>query len=230
VKPKILFFLLISSASVCFGQTSNKKISVSGVVTDAHEQPVEGAKITVDGIQTGESTNSKGFYKIKIRPTAEKIGIYTPPPVIIQESIQGRTSINFTLNDSITQQIYSLRDLSGEETVNVGYGDQKRKTVTSSTTNIDGTKDKVPAYNSIYDMIRGVVPGVSVVGTSVILRDASSMSLDTEALFVVNGTPVTSIENIRPQEVKSIDVLRGSAASIYGSRGSNGVILITLKH
>jgi TonB-dependent SusC/RagA subfamily outer membrane receptor len=54
--------------------------------------------------------------------------------------------------------------------------------------------------------------------------------LDTEALFVVNGTPVNSIDNIRPQEVKSIDVLKGPDASIYGSRGANGVILITLKN
>ncbi len=95
---------------------------------------------------------------------------------------------------------------------------------------MEGNKDKSVTYLSIYDMIRNVVPGVTVAGTSVILRGASSISLDTEALFVVNGTPVNSIDNIRPQEVKSIDVLKGPDASIYGSRGANGVILITLKN
>ncbi len=229
MKPSILFFLILSFISVCSGQTKDKKITITGVVADSSKHGVPGASITIDGIQTGELTNNKGYYKIKVRPAAERIGVYTLPPASIEESINGRTSINFILNDSIIQQIYSLKDSHGEELVNVGYGDQKRNTLTSSATKMDATKDKVANYNSIYDMIRNVVPGVSVVGTSVILRGASSISLDTEALFVVNGTPVMSIDNIRPQEVKSIDVLKGPAASIYGSRGANGVILITLK-
>ncbi len=229
MKPRIVFFLIFSFISVCFAQSNNKKITITGVVADPSNRPVPGAIITIDGIQTGKRTNTKGFYKIKIKPAAERIGVYTLPPASVQESIKGRTSINFMLTDSITQQIYSLRDVHGEETVNVGYGSQKRNTLTSSGTNTNETKAEVASYKSIYDMIRNVVPGVTVVGTSVILRGASSISLDTEALFVVNGTPVMSIDNIRPQEVKSIDVLKGPAASIYGSRGANGVILITLK-
>jgi TonB-dependent SusC/RagA subfamily outer membrane receptor len=230
MKSKILFFLVLSFISVCFAQSNSKKISIDGVVVDLHNRPVPGAKITIDGIQTGESTNSKGFYKIKIKPTAEKIGIYTLPPSSIEESINARTSIDFILNDSIIQQIYNQKDLLGEEEVNVGYGSQKRKNSTTSAGNMNENKNKQVTYLSIYDMIQNTVPGVTVVGTSVILRGASSISLDTEALFVVNGTPVMSIDNIRPQEVKSIDVLKGAAASIYGSRGANGVILITLKN
>jgi TonB-dependent SusC/RagA subfamily outer membrane receptor len=230
MKSKILFFLVLSFISVCFAQSNSKKISIDGVVVDLHNRPVPGAKITIDGIQTGESTNSKGFYKIKIKLTAEKIGIYTLPPSSIEESINARTSIDFILNDSIIQQIYNQKDLLGEEEVNVGYGSQKRKNSTTSAGNMNENKNKQVTYLSIYDMIQNTVPGVTVVGTSVILRGASSISLDTEALFVVNGTPVMSIDNIRPQEVKSIDVLKGAAASIYGSRGANGVILITLKN
>jgi TonB-dependent SusC/RagA subfamily outer membrane receptor len=79
-------------------------------------------------------------------------------------------------------------------------------------------------------MLRGEIPGVEVVGHSITIRGASTATMNTEPLFVVDGTPVMSIENILPQEVKSIDVLKGSAASIYGTRGTNGVILITLKH
>jgi TonB-dependent SusC/RagA subfamily outer membrane receptor len=230
MKSKITFFLILSFVSVCFAQTDGKKITITGVVVDSSKRPVPGAQITIDGVKTGASTNTKGSYKIKVSPAAEKIGIYTLPPSSIVESINGRTSINFTLNDSITQQIYSQKDLAGEEEVNVGYGSQKRKNTTTSAKNMEGNKDKTVTYLSIYDMIRNVVPGVTVAGTSVILRGASSISLDTEALFVVNGTPVNSIDNIRPQEVKSIDVLKGPDASIYGSRGANGVILITLKN
>jgi TonB-dependent SusC/RagA subfamily outer membrane receptor len=230
MNPKILFFLAFSFVSVCFAQNDSKKISIDGVVVDFQNRPVYGAKITIDGIQTGKSTNSKGSYKIKIKPTAEKIGIYTLPPSSIEESINGRTSINFKLNDSITQQIINQTDLSGEEEVNMGYGSQKRKNSTSSVKKIDGTKDKYANYTSIYDMLRGEVPGISVIGSSVIIQGVNSFSLSSEVLYVVDGTPVNSIDNISPQLVKSIDVLKGPAASIYGSRGANGVILITLKH
>ncbi len=231
MKPKIFFFLILSFLSVifAFGQNNDKKISITGVVVDPYKRPVPGAEIMIDGVQSGKTTDKNGFYKIKIKPTAERIGIFTLPPATIQESINGRKNINFTLNDSITQQIYRSRNQYGEEVVNVGYGSQKRKSLTTSVGQVDGSNDKYASYNSIYDMLRGEVPGVQVVGHSIMIRDASSATQNTEPLFVVDGTPVMSIENIIPQEVKSIDVLKGSAASIYGTRGANGVILITLK-
>ena len=77
-------------------------------------------------------------------------------------------------------------------------------------------------------MIRGEVPGVQVNGTSIIIQGASSLTLSTEPLFVVDGIVVNSIDYISPISVKSIEILKGSAASIYGSRGANGVILIRL--
>ena len=78
-------------------------------------------------------------------------------------------------------------------------------------------------------MIRGEVPGVQVSGTNILIRSASSVIAGTEPLYIVEGVPVNSLEGIQPQNVKTIEVLKGSAASIYGTRGSNGVIIITLK-
>ena len=223
---------MISLASIvyAFGQDSSKKISIAGSVLDPYKRPVPGAEIIIDGVQSGKSTDKKGFYKVKVKPTAERIGIFTLPPSTIQERINGRTTINFTLNDSITQQIYSRKDQYGEEVVNVGYGSQKRKSVTSSVGKVDGTENRFASYNSIYDMLRGEIPGVDVVGHSITIRGASTAAGNTEPMFVVDGTPVNSIDGILPQEVRSIDVLKGSAASIYGTRGTNGVILISLKH
>ena len=230
MKPKIVFFLVFSFISVCFAQNNHKKISVSGVVVDSHKRPVPDASITIDGKKTGETTDSKGYYKVKIRPTAEKIGIYTLPPASIEELINGRTSIDFTLNDSIAMLVSGQIDQYLEKEVNVGYGTQKRINSTSSVTNIDVNQKKSTTYTNIYDMLRGEVPGISVVGSSVIIRGgANSFSLTSEALLVVDGTPVRSIDNISPSEVKSIDVLKGPDASIYGSRGANGVVLISLK-
>jgi TonB-dependent SusC/RagA subfamily outer membrane receptor len=77
-------------------------------------------------------------------------------------------------------------------------------------------------------MIRGEVPGVQVSGTSIRIQGASSLMLSTEPLFVVDGMVVNSIGDIQPFTVKSIEILKGSSAAIYGSRGANGVILINL--
>jgi TonB-dependent SusC/RagA subfamily outer membrane receptor len=78
-------------------------------------------------------------------------------------------------------------------------------------------------------MIKGEVAGVEVIGTSIRIRGTSSLMSGTQPLLVVDGVTVNSIDNILPMMVKSIEVLKGSGAAIYGSRGANGVILITLK-
>jgi TonB-dependent SusC/RagA subfamily outer membrane receptor len=76
-------------------------------------------------------------------------------------------------------------------------------------------------------MIRGRVPGVEVSGKSIKIRGSNSLNVSTEPLFVVDGVIVKEIDDISPETVKSIEVLKGPDASIYGTRGSNGVIVIT---
>lgn len=100
--------------------------------------------------------------------------------------------------------------------------------MTSSVSKIDGTNPKYASYKNIYDMIRGEVPGVQVSGNSIKIQGASSLTLSTEPLFVVDGVTVNTIDGIQPYMVQSIQVLKGSSASIYGSRGANGVIVINL--
>ena len=115
-----------------------------------------------------------------------------------------------------------------EEAIDMGYGTVKKKTLTGSVEKIDGTQSKYASYNTVYEMLRGAVPGVVVNGTSIMIRGASTVNSGTEPMFVVDGVPVNTIDNIQPQMVKSIQVLKGSSAAIYGLRGSNGVIIITL--
>jgi TonB-dependent starch-binding outer membrane protein SusC len=231
MKSRIIFILLLALIPAGFASAQKKaeKITITGQVMDASQYPVQGAEILIDGSKSGISTNKKGMYKVKVKPTVKKIGIYTTPPTVIQEAINGRTSINFTLNDSIVKEIYKLKNAYGEETVNVGYGTQKRKNTTTSVGRIDGRQERFASYNSIYDMMRGELPGVVVTGNNVRIREASTILGESEPLYVVDGTPITNIESIQPQMVKTIEVLKGSAASIYGTRGSNGVIIITLK-
>jgi len=100
--------------------------------------------------------------------------------------------------------------------------------MTGTVNKIDGTNPKYASYRNIYDMIRGEVAGVQVMGNSIRIQGVGSLNLSTEPLYVVDGMVVSSIAEIQPYNVKSIEILKGSSASIYGSRGANGVILIKL--
>jgi TonB-dependent SusC/RagA subfamily outer membrane receptor len=103
----------------------------------------------------------------------------------------------------------------------------KRKNLTTSVSKIDGRKIQYASYNSIFDMLQGTVPGVTVNNGSVRIRGAP-FKPGYEPLYVVDGTPVNSIAEIPPQMVESIEVLKGPSSAIYGSRGANGAILVDL--
>lgn len=210
-----------------YGQQSGKKITIKGSVVDGTGASIANAIIMIDGEKTGYVTDSKGFYKIKVSRENKKIGIFTFTNGIVEEILDGRNKINFRFEGSVPDQISDKID-PDEESVDLGYGHVKRKSITGSVGKIDGTNPKYASYNSIYEMIRGEVPGVQVNGTSIMIRGATTIYGSTEPLFVVDGVPVITIDNILPQMVKSIEVLKGSSAAIYGARGSNGVILINL--
>ena len=118
--------------------------------------------------------------------------------------------------------------LESEKAIEVGYGKEVKRNITHSVSEIPVDKT-TNTYKDIYDMIRGKCPGVQVLGTSIYIRGINSVNSTTDPLFVVDGQAVEDISTINPNEVASISVLKDSAASIYGNRGANGVIVITLK-
>jgi TonB-dependent SusC/RagA subfamily outer membrane receptor len=230
MKPGFLFTVVFFFLTISFltGQESNKKTVITGVVTDEFRNPVQGATITMDGKKSTKTTDKDGKYKIKINASVARIGIFTTPPLSIEETINGRTTINFTLDSAEVKEITSQRNSYGEEEVNVGYGTEKRKNLTTSVSKVDAKQQRYASYSSIYELLRGEVPGVVIDGTRILIRENTSMMSSNEPLFVVDGVPTNSIDGIQPQMVRRIEVLKGSAASIYGSRGSNGVIIISL--
>jgi len=232
MKLKILLIALICliAGGTVNAQKPSKKIIISGVVKDMNNIPVPDAIITIDGEKTNSVTNENGYYKVKVTRTARRIGVLSTAGVP-EEEIGGRTVINFNLKGSIIlyQQMPAKTNVPDDEDVNVGYGRVKKRDLTQPVNKIDGTEKKYASYNNIYDMIRGEIPGVQVYGKNIKIQGAGSIMLSTEPLFVVDGIVVTTIDDISPQIVRSIEVLKGSAASIYGSRGANGVILITTK-
>jgi TonB-dependent SusC/RagA subfamily outer membrane receptor len=229
MKTKILLILLLSFITITLsnGQKSTKKITVTGLVTDSQNNPITGALILIDNMSSQKVTNNKGLYKIKVKPDADSISVFTLFNGVSTSSIEGRTTINFTLV-GITSSKENSQNLSGkDEVVNIGYGNVKQKDLLTPVNKIDARSIKYASYNSIFEILKGT-PGVLVSGNSIQIQGQSSINSGTEPLFVVDGMVVGSIDNISPSMVESITVLKGAATSIYGSRGANGVILIKL--
>jgi TonB-dependent SusC/RagA subfamily outer membrane receptor len=211
-----------------YGQKNNKKLTITGVVLDLNQRPVSGAMIFIDNQKTNVLTDEKGFYKIKVKPSVKLISVFTLMNGMNEAQIDGRTTINFNLKTAFTAPKTNAQNQSNNETVDMGYGTVKKKDLTKQVDKIDGTRNKYASYRNIYDMIRGEVAGVQVNGNSITIQGPTSINGDNQPLFVVDGSTVSSLDGISPSMVKSIQVLKGAAAAIYGSSGSAGVILINL--
>jgi TonB-dependent SusC/RagA subfamily outer membrane receptor len=218
-------FLAVVSAVSSYGLEKSKRNIITGYVVDVNQYPVTNAIIMVDKNKTSVVTDERGFYKVKVKPYSTSVGIVSFAHGILEEAINGRTRINFTFPVSVLGYNILPEYKPEEEEINVGYGTVKRKNLTTPVTKIYGNR-QTASYTSIYDMLQGTVPGLMVNRGHVLIRGLSSRYLSNEPLFVVDGTPVSTIADIPPQNVESIEVLKGSASAIYGSRGANGVILI----
>lgn len=226
------FFLIILFSVFSFAVSSGqaKKVQITGKITDAAQNPVAGVTIFVDNQRTGKETGKKGTYKIKIPADSKKISVIAATGEVAESPLNGQKEINFSLPVSFSAVKKNINkpvaDPSQEEEINMGYGSIKKSSVTSPVTKIDNTNQRF-VYKDIYEMLRGK-PGVQVSGKSIKIQGATSFMAGTEPLLVVDGSVVSTIDDIIPTNVKSIEILKGSSASIYGSRGANGVILITL--
>ena len=123
----------------------------------------------------------------------------------------------------------------GDEQVNIGYGSTRRKEVTSSVSSVKINRNEIMAYSDMYEYLEGRVPGLQVLGSGanakIIIRGVATIQGSSDPLIMVDGVPVTDLSHVRPEEVKSVEVLKDAAScAIYGSQGANGVILITTRN
>lgn len=129
----------------------------------------------------------------------------------------------------------SIRNAHAEsDSVNVGYGYTKRKNVTTSVSSLEVNDGQASTYSDIAEYLSGRVPGLVVTkrgnSYSFQIRGAMSLSAGTDPLVLVDGVETTDIGSLNPQDVRSVEVLKdAAAATIYGTRAANGVILITTK-
>jgi len=231
MKSKIfLLTILILTLSVSTNaQKSGKKYFITGQVLDANDQPVSGAMVFVDNKKSDAVTDDKGMYKVKVKADAIKISILKLSSDLLNEEINGRTVINFKLNNEILHEETVKQENTVNEVVNIGYGSAQTKNLASTVGNINGQNKKYGSYQSIFDMIKEL-PGVQVVDEKIRIRGVSTINGSSDPLILVNDIEMSTqgLESIVPRLVKSINVLNSSDAAIYGSKGANGVILITL--
>jgi TonB-dependent SusC/RagA subfamily outer membrane receptor len=248
----LLFFLFISSLTA---QKSYNKITITGTVLDGNDCPIVDAIVMVDNRKTNIRTDSAGNYKIKVKADASRIGIFTFGNGYLEEEINGRDRINVsfktvayrhyrnngageedTYGRSYNSPDYGNMELhgrsipSGEEAVDVGYATIKKKYLTTDISYIDGTNKKYASYNSVYDMIQREVSGVMVFDKTIVIQGTGSFGAVTP-LLIIDGAyaSMESLDDIQPMQVKSISVLKGTSAAIYGSRGFGGAIIVRTK-
>ncbi len=219
----VLFVLMLLSSNYLAAQN----ISVSGRVTTTDGQPAQKTSVQVKGTTTGTTTDDNGNYSISA-PSSGTL-VFSAVDFEIQEvRISGRTTINIIL---------VAVDRSLGEVVVIGYGSQRKEAITGSVASITGNRMReVPAPN-ISQALQGRIAGVEMSQTStrpgatmqIRVRGTRSLSADNNPLIVLDGIPfLGSLADINPNDVKSIEILKdASATAIYGSRGANGVILIT---
>ena len=220
-----LVFLLALSLSLM----AQQKI-ITGKIANSKGVPLGGATISEKG--TTNNTNSKddGSFSITVKNSKAKIVVSYIGYETNEQDLNNKSNINITLNLTST-------DLGN--VIVVGYGTLNKKEVSSSITHL-GAKDLLTVGgNGALMSLQGKVAGLSVTNVStadpnstpsIQLRGVSSRSAGLGPLYVINGIPGGNIDNINQNDIESIDVLKGGAASaIYGTRGSNGVIVITTK-
>lgn len=225
--------LLLFVSIMCFsnlvsaqksGKGSDELITITGKVFTFDHKPVEGAYFFTDNFETSYKSKPNGSYKIKVSPSTKKLSVRSIDYGVCDTIINGATTINFILPRSAKPV---KENIEVKEDINIGYGTSDRKNMTESVDKINGSQSRYASYQNVYDMLSGAVPGVQVNGRSIIIRGQSTFIGGTQPLFIVDGIIVSSIDGIIPREIKSIEVLKGNAAAVYGVQGANGVISIT---
>lgn len=212
---KIRIFLIviiaIQTISGVYGQKKEKDIIITGTVTDMNNNPVEGALIFFDSTDTRILTDASGKFRVKTKLPALNISAYASGHGYCSKEIKDDSPVNLT-----------LEKLAGGIPSYITASKSYRKEKLSET-------KKMNTYTDIYQMIRNEVPGVVVSGKSIVVQGPNSFFGSSQPLFVVNGVRVYNIDYLNPVEVKSIKLLKGSSANIYGNEGANGVIVIDLQ-
>jgi len=222
-----LLSLLLFSIAVTLAFAQQR--TIKGKVTSETEGALPGVNIVIQGTTTGITTDINGNFTLSV-PGPEAVLVfsfigYTP----MQVTVGNQTTIDVVLEPTTSTLT---------EVVVIGYGTQRKREVTSSIASVKSDEFNQGSVNSPVALIQGKVAGLSISkpggnpngGYNIRLRGLSTIGANTGPLVVVDGVIGGSLDNVDPNDIESINVLKdGSAAAIYGTRGSSGVILVQTK-
>ncbi len=210
--------------------------TITGKIADDTGQPLAGVSIVEKGTKGGVTSKPDGTYTITVR-SSKAVLVFSFVGYADKELIAGNQPvIDVTLSPDNSKKL--------EQVVVVGYGTQRKKDLTGAIASVSAKDIERVTTNSVDKALQGQVAGLQISTTSgapggnttILVRGISSITGGVEPLFVIDGYPVTSVgysnplSTINPNDIESVDVLKdASATAIYGSRGSNGVIIITTK-
>lgn len=236
-KRKTKGFYLLKSSSlmlfillVCSTNLNAQNFTVNGIVTaEDMGSPVPGASVLVKGTTNGTSTDFDGKYSLNVSGP-DAILVFSYIGYATQEiKINGRKTINVVL-------IPSSESLN--EVVVIGYGTSRKSDLTGSVVSIGGNDLKEQGISNVAETLTGRLAGVQVLSSEgspdseiqIRVRGAGSLTQDSAPLIIVDGFPVNSLSDISPTDIESLTVLKdASSTAIYGSRGANGVVIVTTK-
>ncbi|MCF0174150.1 MAG: SusC/RagA family TonB-linked outer membrane protein [Bacteroidales bacterium] len=205
---------------------AQSKHTVRGVVTDADGLPLMGAGVIITGTSTGVVTDMDGNFSIQVADNQSLEFSFLGYETVV-EKVGQRAIINVMMEPNNVL----------EDAVVVGYGTQSRKTLTSAIAHVDGDKLADAPVSTVGDALKGKVTGLHIISNnnlpgeapSFLIRGGSSINMSNAPLCLVDGVE-RSFEDLNPNDIESIEVLKDAAStSIYGSRASNGVILVTTR-
>ena len=201
---------------------------ITGIIVDSKGTPIIGASIKVKGTQTGTVTDLDGKFELSIDPSSKTLEISFIGMKKEEVAIGNKTYYSITMSEE---------NVGLDEVVVVGYGTQKKATVTGSVSQVGGDElKKVSSINlsgalagktaGIISNVRSGEPGED--GASILIRGKGTLG-STSPLIVVDGVADRSFSRLNPEDIESISVLKDASAAIYGARAANGVILVTTK-
>ncbi len=208
-----------------------QSIAVRGNVADITGEPIIGASVKVVGQSTiGAITDTQGNFALQVPADAKQLEVSYVSMVTKRVDIIKGTPVKVILEED-TENL--------DEVVVVGYGVQKKTDVTGALARVSATQLTTRPVNNPFEALQGKVAGVDITSNerpgeigSILIRGSRSIQASNSPLYVVDGVPLASggIETINPHDIESIDILKdASSTAIYGSRGANGVVLVTTK-
>ena len=223
-------FLLILSCLCIAIMTQAQERTVTGTVVDGLKDPLIGVSIQQKGTDNGTITDADGRFSLTIRTNADAVLVFSYIGYVSQEIVVGNQQVlNVTLSED-TEQL--------DEVVVVGYGVQKKSSMTAAVATISADEIAKQVTSNVATSLQGRTPGVEVLqngaeaggDVSIIIRGAGTFG-STEPLYIIDGAVSNNgINSLNPSDIESIEILKdGSAAAIYGSRAANGVVLVTTK-